>query len=68
MSSAADQSIESVLQESRSFPPPPGFSAQAHISSEKQYQEMWNQAKDDPAKFWGKMAQENLTWARKIDK
>ncbi len=59
-------SIESVLQENRKFPPSAEFSAEAHISSEEQYQEMWQKAKDDPAAFWGEMA-ENLDWFKKWD-
>ena len=59
-------SIESVLQENRKFPPSAEFSQAAHISSEEQYQEMWQKAKDDPAAFWGEMA-ENLDWFKKWD-
>jgi acetyl-CoA synthetase len=59
-------SIESVLQENRKFPPPPEFAAQAHISSEAQYQKMWQRAKDDPAGFWGELAA-HLVWAKKWD-
>ena len=59
--------ITSVLQESRVFPPPAEFSAQANIKSEDEYNRMWNRAKDDPAGFWGEMAA-NLTWFRKWDK
>ena len=66
MSAPADERIESVLQESRMFPPPADFAAQANISSEEQYQQMWQQAKDDPAGFWGEMA-ENLDWFKKWD-
>ena len=58
--------IESILTENRSFPPPATFSAQANISSEEQYQELWQRAKDDPAGFWGDMA-ENLTWFKRWD-
>lgn len=58
--------IESVLTETRSFPPPATFVADANISSEEQYQELWNRAKDDPATFWGDMA-ENLSWFKKWD-
>ena len=54
--------IQSVLQEDRQFPPPEAFSADAHISSEEQYQEMWQRAKDDPDGFWGELARENLDW------
>jgi acetyl-CoA synthetase len=59
---AAGQSISSVLHETRKFPPNADFAAQANISSEEQYQEMWNRAKDDPAGFWGDLARENLSW------
>ena len=34
----ADQNIDSVLQEKRVFPPPPEFSAQAHIKSLEEYE------------------------------
>ncbi|MDA0589708.1 MAG: acetate--CoA ligase [Planctomycetota bacterium] len=54
--------IESVLHEDRKFPPSPEFSAAAHISSEEQYLDMWNRAKDDPAGFWGGLARENIDW------
>ena len=46
-------SIESVLHESRLFPPPAEFSATANIGSEADYEAMWQRAKDDPAGFWG---------------
>ncbi|MBM3971994.1 MAG: acetate--CoA ligase [Planctomycetes bacterium] len=59
--------ITSVLQETRKFPPPSDFTAQANISSEEQYQQMWTRAKEDPAGFWGDMA-ENLDWFKKWDK
>ncbi|MEZ6066391.1 MAG: acetate--CoA ligase [Planctomycetaceae bacterium] len=54
--------IESVLQENRTFPPPAEFTAQAIISSEEQYQELWQRAKDDPAGFWGDLANEEIEW------
>ncbi|MEZ6044353.1 MAG: AMP-binding protein [Planctomycetaceae bacterium] len=66
MSSEASEKIESVLKETRLFPPPAEFVEQAHISSEAQYQELWNRAKDQPAEFWGEMA-ENLHWFKKFD-
>ncbi|QDT40108.1 Acetyl-coenzyme A ligase [Gimesia alba] len=66
MSDQANENIESVLQETRSFPPPAEFVEQANISSQEQYQEMWNRAKDDPAGFWGDLAQ-GLEWAQPYD-
>jgi len=59
--------IESVLQENRSFPPAAEFSAQALISSEEQYQAMWDQAKDDPETFWGELAKSELDWFTPFD-
>ena len=61
------EAIESVLNETRKFPPPSDFAAQANISSEEQYQQMWTRAKEDPAGFWGDMAA-NLDWFKKWDK
>lgn len=58
--------IQNVLHETRKFPPPAEFTKQAHISSEAQYQQMWQKAKDDPAGFWGELAQ-NLHWFKKWD-
>ncbi|MEX1097651.1 MAG: acetate--CoA ligase [Planctomycetales bacterium] len=62
----SSDSIESVLQENRTFPPPKEFVAQAHVNSEKQYEQMWRRAKEDPAAFWGELA-ENLDWFKKWD-
>ncbi|MFT7670716.1 MAG: acetyl-CoA synthetase [Planctomycetota bacterium] len=53
--------IESVLQESRVFPPSKSFSAAARINSEEQYLEMYRESIDDPDAFWGKVARE-LPW------
>ena len=60
------ENIQSVLQENRTFPPPADFARNAHINSEEQYHKMWQQAKDDPAGFWGELAQ-NLHWFKKWD-
>lgn len=59
-------SIQSVLHETRKFPPPAEFTKHAHINSEAQYQQMWQRAKDDPAGFWGELAS-NLHWFKKWD-
>ncbi len=67
MSDQANENIESVLQETRSFPPPAEFVEQANISSMEEYQELWNRAKDDPAGFWGDLAQ-GLEWSQPYDK
>ena len=60
-------SIDSVLKENRSFAPPATFVEQANISSEEQYNEMWQLAKDDPARFWGDLATQQLHWFKPFD-
>lgn len=60
------ENIQSVLQETRSFPPPSEFSKKANISTEGQYDLMWNRAKVDPAGFWGELAGQ-LDWFKKWD-
>ncbi len=54
-------SIESVLKESRTFPPDEEFAAQAHLSSMAQYREMYARSVEDPEAFWGEIASE-LHW------
>lgn len=63
MSDQSNENIESVLQETRSFPPPAEFVEQANISSEEEYLKLWNHAKDDPVGFWGDLAQ-GLEWSQ----
>jgi len=56
-------SIQSVLTETRVFPPPAEFARSAHVSSLAQYEALWNRAKDDPEGFWGEQARELLHWS-----
>ncbi|MGE3313725.1 MAG: acetate--CoA ligase, partial [Planctomycetaceae bacterium] len=67
MTTPSTGNITSVLQETRKFPPPAEFQANAHIKSEDEYNRLWQYAKDDPSGFWGEMAA-NLHWFRKFDK
>ena len=60
------ESIQSTLQETRSFAPPASFTSAAHISSEEQYQQMWERSQQDPATFWGELGGE-LDWFRQWD-
>nr|HEX4313178.1 acetate--CoA ligase [Kofleriaceae bacterium] len=55
-------SIESVLVENRSFPPPAEFSAHAHVKSMADYQALYDRAAADPEGFWADRARE-LAWA-----
>src|SRR6202795_4575797 len=60
-------SIDSILQEQRSFEPPPEFSKQAHIKSLEEYEHIYNESIDDPEKFWSGIASE-LHWFKKWDR
>ena len=59
----ADELIESILNESRSFPPSKEFSGQANINEAKA-EEMKKLAADDYIKYWAKLANEELHWSR----
>src|SRR5882724_567838 len=59
--------LNSVMQETRVFPPPKEFVEQAEISSLAAYEKMWHAAADDVEGFWGKLASE-LHWFRPFEK
>ena len=49
--------ITSVLKETRLFPPPAEFAAEAHVKSLAEYEKLWQWAKDDPDGFWAEQAE-----------
>ena len=53
--------IDSVLQEQRSFPPPPQFSQRAAIKSMADYDKLYKESIEDPEKFWAGIAKD-LHW------
>lgn len=57
-------SIESVLTESRVFPVPADFQAQATISGLAQYQALVDEAQADYTTYWAKLAREKLQWSK----
>jgi acetyl-CoA synthetase len=59
--------ITSVLKETRSFPPPKEFAAQAHFKSIAEYEKLFQVAKDKPQDFWAEQA-ESLQWIKRWDK
>src|SRR5438876_5686098 len=67
MSSSA-QNITSVLKETRLFPPPSEFAAQAHIKSRAEYDGIAKEALADIPAFWAKHAKRLLTWFKPWDK
>ena len=58
--------IESVLNESRIFPPPAEFAAKAHFKSFEEYEKLYAEAEADPQGFWANQA-ESLDWFKKWD-
>ena len=63
----ANQDIDSTLRENRVFPPPPEFSAKAHIKSLEQYESLYKESIQDPEKFWAGVAGD-LHWFKTWDK
>ena len=61
------ESIEHMLVENRSFEPDPAFTAAAAIKSRAEYEALYRESLEDPAGFWGRMAEE-LHWFQKWDK
>jgi acetyl-CoA synthetase len=60
----SNSSIESVLTETRSFPPSKEFAAAAHVKSKAEYEALYERAAKDPEGFWAERAGE-LTWHTK---
>ena len=56
--------IKSLMEETRTFPPPKEFVDQARIRSREEYEKMWKESIENPDRFWGKAASE-LFWFQK---
>src|SRR5512136_615571 len=54
--------IESVLHETRLFPPPDALVRQANISGAAAYRALCDEAERDYEGFWGRLAKENVLW------
>ena len=60
--------IESVLQETRVFPPPADLVKNANVSGMAAYQALCDEAERDFEGFWGRMAREHLLWHKPFTK
>jgi len=56
------QAIESILTETRVFPPPAAFAQAAAVSGLAAYRALYREAERDPDQFWARHARENLHW------
>ena len=61
------KAIDSLMNESRTFPPPANIQSVAHISSMEQYDEMYKRSVEDSDGFWLEQA-ETLDWFTKPTK
>ena len=68
MASETSGQIDTVMQETRLFPPSAEFSAQAKINSLAAYQRLYDEAKADPVAFWEKLGREELHWFEPFQK
>ena len=59
--------VQTVMHETRLFPPPAEFAAKARIGSLEAYEKLWNEAAGDIETFWGSMADE-LHWFRPYER
>ncbi len=60
--------IQSVLHENRVFKPSDEFVARANVSGMKAYQALCQEAADDYAGFWARLAREMLQWEKPFTK
>ena len=56
--------IESVMKETRVFPPPPAMVAQANVSGMDAYNRLCAAATADYTGFWGGLARDHLVWKK----
>ncbi|HKI32117.1 MAG TPA: acetate--CoA ligase [Gemmataceae bacterium] len=61
------KNIDNLLKETRVFPPPAAFAANAFVKGPAEYDLLWRRAKDDPEGFWGEQA-ESLHWFQRWDR
>ena len=50
------------------YPVPEAFKKKAYIKSREEYEKQWKESLDNPDGFWGKIAEEYVTWFKKWDK
>ncbi|HMO18925.1 MAG TPA: acetate--CoA ligase [Oligoflexia bacterium] len=64
---ASSKRIETLMQEKRVIEPPRSFLEKSHISSEAEYEKLYQSSIENPVEFWKNQANENLIWFKKPD-
>jgi acetyl-CoA synthetase len=49
------------------YPPPKSLAAKAEVGSLAEYKRLWQKSIDDPAAFWGDLAEREFFWSKKWD-
>ncbi len=62
-----EKAINSLMTESRTFPPPESIQKNSYISSDAQYKQMWDKSIKDPDGFWLEQAK-SLSWFKEPTK
>lgn len=62
-----EKAIDSLMTETRKFPPPESIKKTAYVNSPEQYQQMWEQSIKDPDGFWLEQAK-SLSWFKEPTK
>ena len=61
---AESRTSDTMVTETRTFPPPAAFAKEANIASFEQYEKLYAESIENPDKFWGEHAAE-LHWFKK---
>ena len=64
---AEGNSIQSVMNETRQFPPPPEFASSARLNDPAAYESQYAQSLEQPEAFWTRQAKELLRWDKPFD-
>ena len=59
--------INNRMSQEAIYPPSAEFVAQANVKGMEGYQALYQQALDDPEKFWGDLAEKEIHWFKKFD-
>ena len=66
--SEREDTITSLLDEKRLFPPSKEFRNQANVKTAEEYDSLVKEAEQDLEGFWARQAEEHLDWYKKWDK